>query len=96
MSAVSLDWHSLPYPAGADLCKGTELAQAIVPGTHSRFAVVETRTREADGFPGVCYRVRDAATVSDADVRDGKRPAIVARFDNANDAVVWCQQQVSV
>lgn len=91
MSALpALDWRSLPYPAGADLIKGTALAQAIVPGTRSRFAVVEVRTREADGFPGVRYSVRDAHTVSDADIRDGKTPREVARFDGVIEAVEWC------
>lgn len=84
---TKLNWHSLPYDASKVLVKGTELAQAIIPGTRSRFAVVETRSMEADGTPGLLYRLRDAETVSDADVAKGIRPHIVGVFPTAEEAV---------
>ena len=87
-----LNWRSFPYEQSKFLVKGTELAQAIVPDTCSRFAVVEYRTRDADGFPSAAYRLRDAETVSDADIRAGKRPAIVGNFDSLDDAVKAAQE----
>jgi hypothetical protein len=80
VSAVSLNWHSLPYDPAKFLVKGTEIAQAIVPGTLSRFAIVETRSIGEDRMPALVYRLRDATTVSDADVRAGVRPHVVGVY----------------
>ena len=38
------------------------------------------------------YVVRDASTVSDAQVRDGVRPSIVARFDDLDEAIDFCRK----
>lgn len=85
-----LSWQPLPYRQDRFFVRGTELAVAIVPGTLSRFAVYETRGAPDAGQPGdVFYAVRDAATVSDDDVRNGRRPAIVARFPEPDAAVAW-------
>lgn len=82
-----LDWRSLPYKSGADLVKGTELAVALVPGTLSRFAIYETRGIDEARLPCLVYRLRDAETVSDADVRQGVRPRIVGTYAEPEQAI---------
>ena len=82
---------------------GTELDYCIPPGYMSRFAIYAVRTHvfqadpdhvDAMGFrtggyraPDVVYRVRDAATVSDADVSEGKRPAVVGAYPTLEKAL---------
>lgn len=88
MSAPPLFWRSLPYQPHAFFTKGTELAVAYVPGTLSRFAIYETRGgRDAEGHPTLVYRLRDAATVSDEQLRAGKRAEIVGIFDEPDQAI---------
>lgn len=72
------------------LVNGTELSNYIVPGTRARYQLCEIRTRSADGFPDRKYAVRDAATVSDDDVREGKRSQIVAWFAYEDSALNFC------
>jgi hypothetical protein len=87
MSAPILSWRGLPYSRDAFLTKGTELAFAYVPGTLSRFAIYETRGgRDEHGHPTLVYRLRDAATVSDADLRAGKRPSVIGTFSEPDEA----------
>jgi hypothetical protein len=87
MSAPILSWRGLPYSRDAFLTKGTELAFAYVPGTLSRFAIYETRGgRDEHGYPTLVYRLRDSATVSDADLRAGKRPSVVGTFSEPDEA----------
>jgi hypothetical protein len=78
MSAV-LSWRTVtPSNSQQFNVNGTELSVAIV-GPQSRFAVYEVRCRDADGFADREYVVRDAESVSDADLAVGKRPPIVGR-----------------
>lgn len=94
MSAPTLFWLGLPYAKDRFFVVGTELAVAFVPDTQKRFAVYETRAlADHAGMPVFFYAVRDAETVSDDDIRDGKRPAIVARFDEPNAAAEWAIAQ---
>lgn len=76
------------------MVKGTELSAAIVPGTLSRFQICEVRAYDADGHADRKCVVRDAATVTDAQVREGKRSAIVKWFDDELSALEWCAEQV--
>lgn len=81
------------------LVKGHELAQAlVVPGY--RFAIIEVRSQEIDEngvrYPGTRYRVRDAHTVSDADVKAGKRPGVVFDCQGFDEALAWCEQHQEV
>lgn len=46
-----------------------------------------------DGFHDRHYYVRDAATVSDAQVRDGVRPSVVFRSDDLDGAIRFCQEE---
>lgn len=93
MSAVLLEWRNLSYDPRQFFVVGTELNAAAVPGTLHRFVIYETRGYPRRDGPGdVYYAVRDAYTVSEADVRIGKRPKVVARFDTADDAVTWAQR----
>lgn len=83
-----LDWHSVTSSSDTRFfVKGTVLSRAVVPDTLHRFVVVEIRCQDADGHPGRLYGLEDAYTVSDADVRDGKRPKIVARFRDLDAAL---------
>jgi hypothetical protein len=79
------------------LVSGTELNNRIVPGTRSRYQLCEVRSydREARTHDRR-YAVRDAATVTDADIREGKRPAIVAWFDFEDSALNFCWFGVAV
>lgn len=75
--------------------KGTELAVAFVKG--SRFAIYEVRALEPApaGSPNryelsLRYRVRDALTVSDAEVRLGTRPRIVFEDWDLDKVLEFC------
>ena len=61
--------------------KGTELSVALF-GRNSRFAAYEVRTYDADRNADRCYVIRDAERLSDADLKEGKRPPIVGRTDD--------------
>jgi hypothetical protein len=89
-----LSWRPLPYDPARARIKGTEFAQAIVPGTLSRFAICETRALAADGSPDMLYRLRDAQTVSDADVARGIRPHVVGVYKDPQSAVSAALQMV--
>jgi hypothetical protein len=75
------------------MVKGQELSVAIVPDCLSRFAISEVRVYNPDGFPDRAYAVRDASSVSDAEVRAGKRSRVVARFPDEAAAVAYCRAQ---
>ena len=82
-----LYWRTTNYDRSRFLVDGTELATAIVPGTLSRYQLCEIRCRGKGGHPDRRIAVRDAATVSDEDVRNGKRPRIAAWFDTVDEAI---------
>lgn len=84
-----LNWRSLDCPPERYLVKGSELAVVLV-GPRSRFAIYEIRTREADGFGGTRYEVRDAEQISDADVKLGKRPPVVYRANDPQECETYC------
>jgi hypothetical protein len=92
---TKFDWRSLMDSRDPKfLVKGSELSQTIVPHTQSRFAIVETRCIESDGQLGVMYRVRDADTVTDAQIKEGKRPAIVHHTNTFEGAMEWVQGEM--
>ena len=83
MSATNLNWQYVTDPRDRKwTVKGTRLAQAVY-GFQSRFAIVEIRTYDF----GVEYGIADATTVSDAEVKAGKLPAIVKRYETAEECV---------
>lgn len=85
-----LNWRNVtPSNSTKFLVKGTELNVALC-GPLSRFQICEVRAYDAERNADREYVVRDAHTVSDADVRAGKRPAIVARFTDEYDAINYC------
>ena len=89
-----LTWRPVtPSNSPKFLVKGTELNTMIVPGTLSRFQICEVRTYDADRHADRGYVVRDADTVTDAQVAKGIRPSIVARFDDELAALTWCAEQ---
>lgn len=83
--SIAWEWHTLcPSSDGRFLVQGTELACAYVPGTRSRLLVYEVRTVTRDAEGPVFdrrYVMRDADRVTDAEVRDGKRPPVVGTWD---------------
>lgn len=89
-----LNWRGLNCPPDRYLVRGSELAVALV-GPSSRFAIYEIRTREADGFSGVRFEVRDAALVSDAEIQAGKRSPVVFRSSDPEDCENYCLAQRS-
>lgn len=83
-----MDYRSItPSNSPKYMVKGTELNQAIVPGYLSRYAIVEVRTYDADRHADRGYSIRDANTVSDADVKAGKKPKQIAFFNFEDDAL---------
>lgn len=78
---IALEWRSIVSSNNRDFwIKGTELDMALVPGSRSRLALYSVRAYDADRNADVRYRVRDAGKISDADVKAGKRPPIVAEY----------------
>lgn len=75
------------------MVKGHVLSTAFVPETNSRFMIEEVRCMYADRTMGVNYRVRDAATVSDAEVRDGKMSKVVFYADTIDDCLSWVDEE---
>ncbi len=87
-----LNWRTVtPSSSPRFLVKGTEIACALA-GQFSRFQIVEVRTREADGYAGTAYSVRDADTVTDAQVKDGMRPKPVFFSSSLDEAVAFCER----
>ena len=87
-----LKWRSLCAAREARyLVKGTELSRALY-GPNSRFSVTEVRMYGADGYADVYYRVRDASLISDAEIRDGVSPPIVANAPTLDDALAFCDR----
>lgn len=74
------------------MVRGTELSNAIVPMTMHRFQVCEIRTWDGDESDRT-YHVRDAETITDAEIRDGVRPSIVFRHNDLDECVRWCAAQ---
>lgn len=89
-----LNWKSTNYDQSKFFHKGTELAVALCGG-YSRFQICETRimTNDTEYPYDLDYRVRDAATVSDAEVREGKRPEVVASFSDLDEAIAFCMER---
>ena len=93
-----LDWRTIvPSREPAHMVRGTELEVCFPAGFLSRFAIYSVRTvqwiRDRDHWNGgygeydVRYRVRDAFTVSDADVKAGVRPKIFGEYATLDDAL---------
>jgi hypothetical protein len=70
------------------MVKGHELAVTLY-GPANRFAVYEVRTLTSDG-PSCAYRVRDAETVSDAEVRAGIGSRVIG------DGLLWQEVEALV
>lgn len=80
---MSLNWQAVTDHRDPKWSvKGTRLAQAVY-GWKSRFAIVEIRAIDF----GVRYGVSDADTVSDADVKAGKRPDIIKTYDTLDECI---------
>jgi hypothetical protein len=88
-----LNWRTITSSTSPKfLVKGTELATAQY-GPHGLFQLCEVRTLGADGFPDVRYVVRNALTVTDAEVREGIRSRIVHHAATLDDAIAYCDSQ---
>jgi hypothetical protein len=86
------DWRSLIGSRDPRFTvKGHELAYRLY-GDQSRFAIYEVRCIEKDGHLGVFYSVRDAQTISDAELKAGARPKIVAYGLAYGEAEAFCDR----
>lgn len=90
-----MDWRVItPSSSPKYMVKGTELNQAIVPGYNSRYAIVEIRTYDANWHADRGYSIRDADTISDEDVRNGKKPKQIAFFNFEDDALNFIKNKL--
>lgn len=89
---ASLNWRSSEYDPSKVLHRGTELATSLC-GAHSRFQICDVRAYDPDSktYTGHTYAVRDAATVTLAQVADGVRPSVVGWFEDLDEAITYCQ-----
>lgn len=98
------NWRTLvPSNEPAHLKRGTEIDYSIPNGYHCRFALYSVRTsqyiKDPDHIDGgyisydLRYRVRDAALISDAETREGKRPPIACEFATLDECEQWIRQQ---
>lgn len=86
-----LDWRVVTQSNDRKfMVKNTVLARAFVPDTHFRFLLEEVRCYDAENNADRFYRVRDAATVSDEQVRNGKESETVYRCETEAEAIAWC------
>lgn len=92
INALSLDWFvPMNYDSSRRNVKGTRLMGAFYPARSCRFCIYEVRTMLADASLSTTYHVTDAETVSDADVRLGRRPSVVFRSDDIDDCLRYCE-----
>lgn len=93
MSRVALNWRTVTDSRSPKFfVKQTELAYALY--LNSRFAICEMRgAGRADGSFADFYRVRDAYTVSDAEVAKGVRAKVAFSCDTLEAALLWCDAQ---
>jgi len=100
MSAVSHNWRVLVNsrePSHWE--RGTEIEVSLPNGFRSRFAVYSVRTSRWAKDVGCInggfveydcrYRIRDSETISDAQVKAGVRPDVVAEFASLDDVDDW-------
>lgn len=91
---MELNWRTLtPSNSPKFMVKGTELNQALCRLHNSRYAIVEVRRYDQNGHADRGYSIRDATTVSDADVKAGKKPKQIAYFDYEDDAINFIKSQ---
>lgn len=93
---MQLYWRSLPYAPHKFMVVGTELSQAIVPNCNSRYAIVEVRRYDENRQADRGYSIRDAATVSDEDIRNGKRPKQIAYFKYEDAAIEFLKKLLDI
>lgn len=96
------NWRTLcPTNDPKHLVRGTELESCIPDGFLSRFRIVSVRTvgweRDDTSLSGgytvhdVKYRVYDAASVTDAEVREGIKPRSVGDFPTLEAALSFIE-----
>lgn len=96
MSAVLLNWRTLtPSKSPRFTLRGAELSFALC-GPQSRFAVYEVRCTDDRGELDREYVVRDADLVSDAELRAGKRPPVIARTRDYDRLIAWIEAGCAV
>jgi hypothetical protein len=90
-----LDWRTLSKSNDPKhLVRGTEIESCIPPGFLSRFRIVSVRTVNRSGkfVEYDCkYRVYDAGTVTDAEVKEGIAPKSIGEFATLDDALKFIE-----
>jgi hypothetical protein len=87
-----LNWRTLTGSTNPKfLVNGAELSVAFAAG--HRFAVYEVRCRDEEGQPDRKYVIRDAQSVSDAQVKKGVRPTVCAETRDYGRLMKWIREQ---
>lgn len=86
-----LDWRTIcPSNDAKHLVRGTELEYCIPDGFLSRFRIVSVRTVKYGEYD--CrYRVYDASTVTDAEVKAGIKPRSIAEFATLDETLAFIE-----
>lgn len=98
-----LDWRTIQH-ANRDqrYVRGTELDYCFPDGFLHRFKIVSVRTVNREDNPSyadgrtmltydVKYRVYDAATVTDAEIKQGIAPRSIAEFATLDEALAFIE-----
>ncbi len=92
---MQVDWRTVrDHRDPKFMVKGYVLAVADYPGSQYRFLVEEVRAMNADRSMGIQYRIRDAHTVSDAELLTGKRSEVVATVDTWVEVEAYCDPKI--
>lgn len=88
MALPSLNWSSLIAANDPKfMVKGTRIAQAVY-GWRSRFAIVELRTRDVDGYMSTEYAIADAEAARDEHYSaGGVAPLVPGRWNDLAECV---------
>jgi hypothetical protein len=90
-----VNWHTvIGHRNPKFMVKGHVLAVAYYPDSYCRFLIEEVRCFDPAGEAGIFYRVRDAHTVTDAELVSGKRSQVVAS-GNWADVERYCDDKLA-
>ena len=94
-ATTALEWRMTDVPAEKRRVKGTILARAIFPVENCRWAVEEVQMYDEQRLPLPLFRVRDAMSLTDAEIRANKLPDVVYSSYSCLECCRWVGRQVS-
>jgi hypothetical protein len=90
---MQLEWKTItPSNHHRYMVVGCEIDQAIVPNCLSRYAIVMVRRYDSERNADLGYSIRDANTITDEDIRNGKRPKQIAYFLYEDEAIEFIKK----